>query len=189
MTTSLVQPVLERDRDLRAAIGIKSSVFPAYSAAGAVPVSQTIYGVGCYLYAGETVTNIVSCVTTAAVGTAPTSLKLGLWSSATTPVCLAVTAELSGSANWTSTGWKNSALSSAYSVPSTGLYFAAFWINGVFGTTNLQIATGGVSGTFGGMATSGARRYGNVKTAATTMVAADTGAYGLSGTCPWLGVS
>jgi hypothetical protein len=143
------------------------------------PASQTVHGGGLYLYNGETVTNIVVFVQTAATGAAPTSLKLGLWSSAGTPVCLAVTAELNSDARWTSQGYKVNALTAALPITSSALYYPVFWINGAFGGTNVALSNHyGGSGVVGG-AISGFKQWGgSIKAGTATMAVNDTGTYG-----------
>jgi hypothetical protein len=176
-----------RDVDLATALGIIADSGPPVG--GAVQTSQAVNFGAVYLYAGESIANIIVCVTTAGSGTAPTSLKLGLWSSAATPVCLAVTADLASDSRWTSAGQKVCALTGAYSVVTSGIYYPCFWINGTFASTNVQIMTIVASGQFGGQIGSGARRSGALKTGATTMAVADTGTYALAGNSPWLAVS
>jgi len=176
-----------RRQDLNTAFGLTDR--PDYfGGSGAVPTSQTIFGHSVYLYAGETVSNIICCVTTAASGTTPTSLRLGLWDSGT-PTCLAVTPELSADSRWTSTAWKVNALSANYQVPTDGVYYAAFFINGVFGTTNLQLLTVNLAGQINNLIGSGKRPTTSLKTAAASMAAGDTGTYGAGVVVPWLGVS
>jgi hypothetical protein len=178
-----------RAKDFYAAVG--GTFSPVFVPVGGNPQSsQTIHGMAVYLYAGETVTNVICCVTIAGAGTAPTALKLGVWSSAATPVCLAVTADLATDSRWTSgTGWKVNALSSAYVVPSSGIYYLAFWINGAFATTNMSLSVSvpnlGPSQPIG----SNPRMLGTLKTGATTMAVADTGTYGSTGSVTALGWS
>ncbi len=177
-----------RQKDFNAEIGIKAEIGHHFSSVA--PVSQRIYGGGIYLYTDEVITNIIVCVEVAGAGTAPTNLKLGLWSSAATPVCLAVTADLAADTRWTaSTSYKVCALTAPYTILASGLFYAAFWINGTFATTNLQLITSYGSGQFAAQIGSAKQRFGSVKTGATTMAVAETGTYAVSGSMPWLGVS
>ncbi len=176
-----------RAKDRAAAFGLKGEPLPPYAATGGVPTTQVVYGIADYFYVDEVVTNIVVSVTLAAAGTAPTSLKLGLWSSAATPVCLAVTADLASDARWTFTGWKENALSSPYTILASGIHYLAFWINGVFATTNVQLAISAVSGTFGREIGANARRSASLKSPATTMAVSETGTYGILSNMPFLG--
>lgn len=179
---------IRRQNDLTVGLGLIS--WGGQPVSAGVPTSQSVCGQAHYLYAGEIVTNIIVFVQTAAVGTVPTSLKLALWDSAATPNCLAVTAELKSDSRWTSQGWVVAALSSPYTITSSGIYYPAFWQNGAFGSTNLQV--GMCNGSLGGSANiigSGKRPYTALKTGATTMVATDTGSYSQTGAIPLFHIS
>lgn len=108
-------------------------------ASNAVLTSQKIYCRMLGLFAGETITSVAMAVQTAASGTTPTLIKLGLVNPVT-GVVLAATANVATDAKWTSTGTKSFALTTPFVVPTTGGYYVAALQNGVFGTTNLQIA-------------------------------------------------
>lgn len=178
-----------RQADLTTALGFIATSFPPFTATSvAALASQRNYASGLYLYAGETITNVCCCVTTAGAGTAPTSIKLGLWSSASPAVCLALTSNLAADARWTSLGWKVNALTAPYSVTTSGLYYASLWTDGAFGTTPLQLAVGATDGAFGGPL--GAGPYKNwQKSSIATLTVADTATYATGGNQPWLGVS
>jgi hypothetical protein len=177
-----------RRPDYLAAIGGSFSPMQVASNS-ASPTSQSVSGVAVYLYANETVTNVLCGVVTAGAGTAPTALKLGVWSSAATPACLSVTSDLASDSRWTTQGWKVNALSSAYVVPTSGIYYLVFWINGTFATTNVSLATTAAGGYAGAPIGSNPRMFGSLKTSATTMAVSDTGTYAAAGGIPVLGWS
>jgi hypothetical protein len=172
-----------RYRDLLGALGVLSWPL-GIPTSGAIPTSQAVLGLAHYLYRDEVVSNLSVPVQTAGAGTAPTAIKLGVWSSAATPACLAVTAELRADASWNSTGWKMFALASRLTIPSDGLYYGAFLQNGSFGTTNIQLAQAGVVAVVGNPIGSGRRLYGSLKTGATDMAVTDTGTYAQAGSVP-----
>lgn len=157
----------------------------------AVPTSGTIFANGVYLYKGEVVTNIVVAVATAGSGTAPTHIQVGLWSSAGTPVALAVSAEDAANARWTSTGWKEVPLTAPYTVPADGFYYPSFLKVGAFGTTDLQLITGAANpgSNIGGTST-GKRRAPTLATGVAVLsVVNDTGAYNGATSTPVIGVN
>lgn len=172
-----------RHRDLVAALGAVSWPF-MLPTSSAVPTSRTIGVFAHYLYRDEVIANIGTCVQTAAVGTVPTLIKLGLWDSGTTPRCLAVTANLNSDSSWTSQGWKVLALASSWRVTADGLYYTAFLKNGAFATTDLQLAAAPL-GSVGTPIGSGKRLYGAVSTTATDMAVSDSGAYSQAGSIPF----
>jgi hypothetical protein len=157
----------------------------------AVPTSGTLFANGVYLYKGEVVTNIVVAVATAASGAAPTHIQASLWSSAATPVALAVSADDAANARWTSTGWKEVPLSAPYTVPADGLYYAAFCKIGAFGGTDLQLITGAANPGSGiGGTTSGKRRAPTLGSGLANLnVVTDTGAYSGATSTPTIGVN
>lgn len=179
---------IAREADLIDAIGLISSpsFFPLVQSFN--PTSQLVHAIAHFLYKGEKITNVVAHVQTAAAGTAPTGLKLGIWSSAATPVCVAATADLAADARWTSQSFKVNALTATYVVPSDGIYYAVFWMNGAFGTTNLGLTCANGSGQVGNAIGTGKQLGGSVKAAATTMSVSDTGTYGV-GVTPWLALN
>lgn len=183
-----LQPVV-RTQDLRAAAGYFAASPPDLSSSGAaVAATQTVYGGAVYLYAGEVVTNVNVCVTTAAAGTAPTGLYLGVWDSGT-PTCLAATANLASDGRWTSTGWKANALSAPLTIGTTGVYYLALLENGVFGTTPIQFASANATAALGGPIGSGARLWCSLKTSATAMAASDTGTFAAVASVPVMAAS
>jgi hypothetical protein len=177
-----------RRRDFLAALGLISLGQDAE--VGAVQTSQTVYGSAFYLYPSETITNICACVQTAASGTAPTGIYLGLWQDVSgTPTCVAASANLGSDSRWASQGWKVCALSSPYTPGAAGIFYAAYLINGSFGTTNLQLAVNGALGPVGGAIGASLRRFGSIAAGATAMAAANTGTYGQAGSVPQFALS
>ena len=156
--------------------------------AGSTASTQVIYGAGLHLYAGEVITNIIVCVSTAGTSTAPTDIKLGLWDSGT-PTCVAVTGSLGADARWTSTGFKVNALTGAYTVPSTGFYYPCFWQNGAFAGTALQLIICNNAGPTNNQIGSGKRPWCTLKTGAASMAVNDTGTYGGGVQDMWFAVS
>lgn len=156
----------------------------------ASPTTQTVMGAGVYLYAGQIVTNIHVCVQTAGVGADPTAAAVGFWSSAASPVCLAIGPDLVAGGLLKSQGWKTMALSAPYTVLTDGWYYPSFWINGVYGGTNVQLVSMGTMGQAGTPIGSGVRRFGALKsTVATAPAVNDTGTYASSAFCPVMAVS
>jgi hypothetical protein len=150
--------------------------------------TQVVAAGGLLLHAGQVITNIIVCAQVAGIGAGvPTSLKLGLWSSAATPVCLAVTAELKDDARWLSQGWKVCALTAPYTIPTTDIYYPCFWENGAF-TTPLQLVISHSPGAYNTPIGSGKRMATSLKTT-TTMAVSDTGTYAQAGSIPLLAVS
>jgi len=180
---NLVVDPWTRRRDLRVAVGVIDLTQDAET--GAVQTSQTIYAEAFYLYPTDTITNICVCVQTPSSGTAPSGIYLGLWQDVSgTPTCLAATANLASDSRWTTQGWKVCALSSPYTPSASGLFYAAYLINGTFGTTNLQLAVNESLGPVGGPIGSGPRRFGSLASSAIAMAAGNTGGYGQAGGIP-----
>lgn len=158
----------------------------------AVPATGTLFSNGVYLYKGEIVTNILVAVATAASGTAPTHIQASLWSSAATPVCLAVSAEDASNARWTSTGWKEVPLSAPYTVPADGLYYAAFLKVGTFSVTDVQLITGAANpgSNIGGLSAPAKRRAPTLGSGiAALSVVNDIGSYSGATSSPTIGVN
>ncbi len=87
---------------------------------GSLAATQLLYGMAVGLLAGDVVTNMTVPVQTA--GASVTLAKVALYSK--TGTLLASSADASASFN--STGLKTVAMSSAYTVPTDDLYYAAF---------------------------------------------------------------
>src|SRR5437879_7746516 len=80
--------------------------------------TQAILGVLVPVQAGMTLSGVAVCVQTAAAGTLPTTLTLGITD--LTGVRLAVTADVKALANWNATGLFSFAFSTPYSVTTDG---------------------------------------------------------------------
>lgn len=138
--TQLASNALLRQAIVWDALGIIAvPPYPLGTDQGTVPgtlASQYLFGAVLGLVSGDVITNIICNVTTAASGTTPTLIKLGLCNS--TGTVLGTTANLAADSRWTSTGWKTCALSSTVTISATGLYYALLLKNGTFGTTDLS---------------------------------------------------
>ncbi len=153
----------------------------AASPAGLAGTSGTIYFMAVPLLAGDVVSNI--SVAVAVAGAGMTLSKLGLYSTA--GVLLASSADL-GTA-WHSQGTKTAAMAVAYTVPTSGLYYAAFL--GVTGTTMPTLLRGfsntlavAASAIGSGLAPTGAQKGQTDLVDPATITAA-------SGIAYWVGVS
>lgn len=147
----------QREQQKFSAIGLKGQtfdIFGIYSAVNLAPTSQTLFGTLVGLLASDVVTNVYICVGATAVGTQPTGIFLGLYS--TGGALLASTADLHASAIWTG-GNKvvQAAFSSPYTVTASGGYYLAFLQNGTWGTTALQLLRGNQTAATLGTALSG----------------------------------
>lgn len=177
-----------RRADFASALGLAGETFDLSNAAGSTTLAtQVIKGTGQYFYTGEVITTLYVCVAVAAAGSTPTLFKLGVWTAAATPACVAVTADLSADASWTTVGIKGFALGSPYTVPSDGQLYLAELINGTFGTTQPQLNSG--TATSGQSVPIGAnrRRNATLGTGQTDMVVAATGAYTAAAAPIWFG--
>lgn len=88
--------------------------------------TQVMTAAALYLEAGDVVTNLTFCSATTAAGT-PTNWWFALYSSAATPALLAQTAD-QASAAWAANTPKTVALAAPYTVPATGIYYAAVMV-------------------------------------------------------------
>lgn len=107
-----------------------------HGSAATAPTSQLGYAMSVPYRAGQVVTNLGFHVSTAAAGTVPTGIFVGLCNLTT---ILMDSANKASDTAWTTLGLRQVALSSAYTIPSDGLYYHLFLQNGVFGTTPLQL--------------------------------------------------
>lgn len=105
---------------------------------GAALTAGTIFGYPVGLTAGDVVTSIGWGVTTAGAGTVPTGMYVGLADSTGTMV--AQSSNLASSSIWTAAGVASAALSSPYTVTTTGGYIAMILQVGSWGTTQAAFA-------------------------------------------------
>jgi hypothetical protein len=120
--------------------GLLSEPYPlAQVNAGRTLATQAVLGVLVPVQAGFTVSGVAYCIQTAAAGTLPTAVFVALYD--LTGVRLAVSADVKALANWNATGVFSSAFTTAYTPSTTGAVYAAILKNGVYGTTEPQIAT------------------------------------------------
>jgi hypothetical protein len=137
--TGVQQAVTPRvvQRNLQMGVATEWTYDPYASAANLgslAPTSQSVYGVMAGFNAGDTVTNIWMILQTAAAGTAPTHMYLGLY--AANGAQLAITADVASSSSWKGTlqpiGF---ALASPYTFTAPQGAYIVVWQDGSFGTT------------------------------------------------------
>jgi len=110
-----------RYQRLMAALGYTDETGPYVSAnASSVTISQRLYAIATYQFAGEVITNLIVACNTA--GTSVTLAKLGVLSSA--GVLLASSADVSGS--FASAGKKVVPMTSPYTILTDGFYWRVF---------------------------------------------------------------
>lgn len=131
-------PGAANDDILTAGLGLKAWNFHPLAASGNIAlVSQTIYAVALGLRTGQVINKIVLGAITAAAGTAPTGMFVGLANS--TGKMLAQSGNLAASTVWTTdvTAGKlcQASLSAAYTIPSDGIYYVVLLKDGAWGTT------------------------------------------------------
>ena len=115
----------DRHEVLLAAEGLIAEVFPRLDiVASSLGIDGTVYYMAVALLAGEVVTNISVIVNTA--GVTMTLSKVGLYDSAFTRLALSADQTTA----WESTGVKTIALTSPYTVLTTGLYYVAIVAKG-----------------------------------------------------------
>lgn len=139
--------VLERDQLRAETFGVISFGLggpTGYNAANSLS-SQVLFSQPFGLFQGDVVTGLAVSISTAASGTAPTSL-LAVIQSASGGVLY--TSEENNNATWAAgTGWRAVAFSiSAYTATSTATHYIGWWCNGTWGTTQLVLRCGGVPG-------------------------------------------
>lgn len=100
--------------------------------------TQVMTAVALYLKAGDVVTNLTFCSATTAAGT-PTNYWYALYSNAATPALIAQTADQTSTA-WAANTPLTLALSTPYTVPTTGVYYAALMVKATTPPTLLGAA-------------------------------------------------
>lgn len=108
--------------------------------AGNPITSKQVYAGLVGLVKGDVITQIVVCIQTAAAGTAPTLVKLGLMDAA--GVVLAATANVGSDVKWNSTGLQGFNLTTPFTITADGGYYPCFLqdLTSPWGTTALQLA-------------------------------------------------
>ena len=101
--------------------------------------SQTIYATAVPYRAGQVVTNIGYGVGTAASGTNPTGVFVGLCNATTV---LAQSANLNANVGWQSVQLVAFALTAPFTITADGLYYHLLLVNGTWGTTQAQMSRG-----------------------------------------------
>lgn len=112
---------------------------------GAALTTQTLYGFLVGLRAGDVVNGFAVNITTAAAGTVPTSFLAVIQDSTGKAL---FTSEEKNNAAWVGTPGMQKvtfSASASYTIQTSGGYFCSLWENGAFGTTPLQLGTGGTS--------------------------------------------
>lgn len=113
------------------ALGLLNETFPPLGTVGAQAyTSQAIYGSLLGLRAGDTVTGIAMAIAVAAAGTGITHGRAALLD--VTGKVVARSADLNTAASWT---LGITSLPLSYVVPADGGYYACYFLNGAFGTT------------------------------------------------------
>lgn len=119
-TVARTVSAVDRDAIVRSARGVISETCDArWVSTATIMVDGTVYYAAMPLLAGDTVTNLSLFVQAAGAGV--TLSKVGLYSS--TGTLLASSADQG--TNWQSTGLKTIALQAAYTVQTSGIYYAA----------------------------------------------------------------
>lgn len=167
--------------------GWVSQAYDLSQATTAVAVtSQTIHATAVPLLANQTVNNVLLANSTAAAGTLPTTVTVGI-ADLTGVVRAQSTATLNTLAQQ-AVGINSFVLSTPYVVPSTGAYYVFFWQNGTFGTTQPTVQRSLASG----LLTAGHTLYGNLGTSQSSIPANGGTALTFSasaGVYYWMGVS
>lgn len=101
--------------------------------------TQALLGVLVPVQAGMTISGVAVCIETAAAGTDPTGVFLGITD--LTGVRLGITADSKAAAGWAATGIVSFALTTAYTVTADGAVFACIVKNGTYSVTEPKIAT------------------------------------------------
>lgn len=118
---------------------ISESFSPLLMAGQAAPTSQTVYGILLGARAGDLFTGVELRVSTAAVGTVPTTARFG--AADATGKILALSDNLNAAASWAAGPQKFpfSASPGPYSITADGGYFACFVVNGAWAGTNVTL--------------------------------------------------
>lgn len=106
---------------------------------GRTLATQAALGVLVPVSFGTVVSGVAVCITVAAAGTLPTGTFVAITD--LTGVQLAVSADVKALANWNATGVFSFPFAAPWTVTQDGAVYAAILKNGVYGTTEPQIAT------------------------------------------------
>jgi hypothetical protein len=120
--------------------GLLAEPYPlAQANAGRTLATQAALGVLVPVSFGTIVSGVAVCRTVAAAGTLPTAVFVAITD--LTGVQLAVSADVKALANWNATGLTSFAFSTPWTVTQDGAVYAAILKNGVYGSTEPQVAT------------------------------------------------
>lgn len=137
---------------------------------------------------GDVVTNIVLSMDTAAVGTTPAAIYVGLYDKLGNR--LAVSADLHASGIWTAgIGYVVAPLSAPYTVGLADVYYGAFLINGTFGTTQPTFDRGNPNTEAGKQLGTAPSQFGSQAGQTTLPASATIATPGGSGASIWMGAS
>lgn len=162
--------------------GLLAEPYPlAQVNAGRTLPTQALLGVLVPVQAGMVISGVAVCIQTAAAGTLPTGVFLGITD--LTGVRLGISADSKALALWNATGLFSFALTTAYSVTTDGAVYACLVKDGVYGTTEPQIAT--MTAVTGSGAALGSNAPGAVTQAAQTTVPT-TATWTANASYPWL---
>jgi hypothetical protein len=162
--------------------GLLSEPYPlAQVSTSRTLATQALLGVLIPVTAGMTLSGVAVCIETAAAGTLPTGVFVGITD--LTGVRLAISADVKALANWNATGLFSFAFSTAYSPSVDGAVYACIVKNGVYGTTEPKIAT--MTAVTGSGAALGSNAPGAVTQAAQTTVPT-TATWTANDSYPWL---
>lgn len=106
------------------------------------PTSGTIYARAIWLPAGVPVTSTRFFLSVAGAGTIPTGIFAGYCNTTTV---LAQSGNLNADSAWTSTGYRDTALSAVWTPSVSGLYYQLLLQNGSWGTTQMSLNRGGAT--------------------------------------------
>ncbi len=152
MPAEIVSPVKSSlDDILRTGLGYQSWNFnPQECSGGLTPTAGTVYLAALPLRAGQLVTNMIFWPSTAAVGTVPTDIFVGIADS--TGKMLVQSSTQKSLAAWTTSATKASVpLANTYTATVDGLYYGVFLQVGSWGATQLVLAKNVNSGGPGGI--------------------------------------
>lgn len=115
------------------ASGIQAENFdPVVATAGTAPATQKVFGDLFGFSAGQVIAGIVLRNVVAAVGTLPTTVRVGIADAQGN--MLAISGNLNALANWAA-GPNLLPFATPFTVPSDGGYYVCFVVNGVWGST------------------------------------------------------
>jgi hypothetical protein len=118
---------------------------PVLANSGAAPTAGSIYFALNSVTAGQFVSGVVVCVQAVGVGSPPTLIKVGLYTTGATATKLAESVNSAADPIWTTTANVNARLpfTSAYVAPDSAAVYAAILQVGSWGSTQMAVARDG----------------------------------------------